>query len=169
MKITKKSFLVTVCAIMMLFVVCFAMAPAAAASADADAEEQIVQSEGVQGEEVVPYGWFTNLSISINGGNGKVWTTVRNDFTLFPAVVTVVIQLYVSDTYQEDYHNMTIAAQDEIADLDMGKSITVEASTNGKDLYWIGRMRYDLDGRGWDERTVGPAHYSASGEYLGVL
>lgn len=168
MKITKKSFLVTVCAIMMLFVVCFAMAPAAAASADADAEEQIIKTEEVQ-EEVVPYGWFTNLSISINGGNGKVWTTVRNDFTLFPAVVTVVIQLYVSDTYQEDYHNMTIAAQDEIADLDMGKSITVEASTNGKDLYWIGRMRYDLDGRGWDERTVGPAHYSASGEYLGVL
>ena len=111
---------------------------------------------------------FTSLSISLNGGDGKVWTTVKNDFTLFPSTVYVVVQLYCSDTYQEDYRNMTLVSSNSITDLDMGKTITAEASTNGKQQYWIGRMRYKIGGGDWEERIAGPAKYSASGDFISL-
>lgn len=58
----------------------------------ATAENELINYETNIEElnDVEPYGLFTSLSISINGGNGKVWATVKNDFTLFPATVIVV-------------------------------------------------------------------------------
>lgn len=114
-------------------------------------------------------GLFTTLSISLNGGDGKVRTTVKNDFTLFYSTVRVIVQLYASDTYQEDYHDMELIWQNSTIDLDMGVTVTAEASTGGRQRYWIGRMRYSINAGGWEERTVGPLLYSAEGKYSGVL
>ena len=112
---------------------------------------------------------FTNLEIVLNGGNGEVWTTVKNKFTLFPSTVYVIVQLYVSDVYCENYQDMTLAAANSTMDLDMGNTIEARASTEGKQSYWMGRMRYKIDGDEWDERTVGVGLYSATGEFLGIL
>lgn len=110
---------------------------------------------------------FTNLTIAINGGSGEVWTTVKNTFTLFPSTVYVIVLLYRSDEYCEDYTNMTLVATNSTTDLDMGNTIEARASTEWKQSYWMGRMRYRIGGADWDERTVGGL-YSADGEFLGL-
>ncbi|MCM1439744.1 MAG: hypothetical protein NC131_11185 [Roseburia sp.] len=137
----------------------------ASANTETDKGENVVMSLN---EEVEPYGLFTNLSLSINGGDGKVWATVRNDFTLLPSTVNVIVQLYCSSTYQEDYNNMTLIAYNSILDLDMGKTIVAEASTNGEEKFWIARMRYRIDSQAWKEDIVGPARYNANGDFLGL-
>lgn len=112
---------------------------------------------------------LTNLEISLNGGNGEVWATVKNKFTLFPSTVYVIVQLYVSDVYCEDYKEMTLVVANSTTDLDMGHTIEARASTEGKQRYWMGRMRYKIDGNSWEERTAGVGLYSGTGEFLGIL
>ena len=112
---------------------------------------------------------FTSLSISLNGGDGKVWTTVKNDFTLFPSTVLVIVQLYSSYTYCESYTEMTLVSENSTTDLNMGETIIAESSTGGEQKYWMGRMRYKIDGKSWEERTVGVLKYSAAGDYIGIL
>lgn len=120
-------------------------------------------------QEVQPNGLYTSLSISINGGDGKVWVTVKNDLTIFPSTVYVIVQLFSSETYCEDYNDMTLAAANSTLDLNMGKSIVAQANTAGQQKYWIGRMRYRVDAGSWKEKTVGPALYDAEGNFLGIL
>ncbi|MCM1009117.1 MAG: hypothetical protein NC485_14610 [Ruminococcus flavefaciens] len=119
-------------------------------------------------EEVSPRGLFVNLSLSLNGGNGQVYATARNDFELFSSTVRVIVQLYSSDVYEENYQNMTLVSVNSIQDLDKGKTISTYASTNGQQKYWIGRMRYKIDSKNWDERIVGPLLYDANGNYIGL-
>ena len=168
MKTIKKSFIVVFCSIIVLFAGCFAIVRPSVASADVCESEEL-QQEVTDNDEITPWGLFTNLSISLNGGDSKVWATVVNEFTLFPSKVMVIVQLYASDTYEENYLNMHLMSQNSIMDLDIYNSIVAEASTNGKEMYWIGRVRYDIDGRGWQEKITGPARYSATGEFLGIL
>lgn len=118
-------------------------------------------------DEVEPYGLFTSLSLSINGGDGKVWATVKNDVTIFPSTVRVVVMLYSSDTYTETYTEMTLISTNSIGDLDLGKTLTTEASTGGVAKYWIGRMRYKVDSKDWESRDTGVCKIGASGEFLG--
>lgn len=110
---------------------------------------------------------FTQLTVSLKGGNGKVWVTVKNEFTLFPSTVKVIVELYSSDTYCEDYTQMDLIASNSISDLNINKSIKAEASTGGEQKYWLGRVQYKVDKESWKERITGPNLYSASGEYLG--
>lgn len=137
------------------------------ASADTSESENAYFVTNIDSGQSV-HGLYTSLSLSLNGGDGKVWATVRNDVTLLPATVNVVVQLYCSDTYQEDYQEMELIAYNSITDLDMGKSIVAEASTGGKEMFWIGRMRYRVDSQSWKEDIVGPARCSANGDYLGL-
>ena len=112
--------------------------------------------------------FFANISIALDGGENKVIATARNNFTLFPATVYVVAQLYCSLTYTEDYKEMELVCMTSTDDLDQGHTITTEFSTNGERKYWMGRARYRENGGEWKELTVGPVLYSASGEYLGL-
>ncbi|HIZ63794.1 MAG TPA: hypothetical protein H9670_04390 [Firmicutes bacterium] len=140
----------------------------------ASAEE--VPSDGV--EEIIPdateedittRGLFTSLSLSIQGGNGKIWTTVKNDITIFPATVYVIVELYVSPTYQEKHEDMTLIAVNSTMDLNMGETITAEASTGGVQQYWQGRMRYKVDNKAWEVRDTGTYLYSADGTFLDII
>ncbi|MDE7379458.1 MAG: hypothetical protein K2N14_00255 [Clostridia bacterium] len=110
---------------------------------------------------------WTDLSLSINGGNGKVWATVKNDFTLFFSTVTVVVFLYSSDTYAESYEDMTLVSTNEIRDLDVGKTITTEAETGGVEKFWLARMRYNINSGGWESRQTAACRISGTGEFLG--
>lgn len=138
------------------------------AYADTDYEDEMNYGMASP-QDAQPYGLYTSLSISINGGNNNVWVTVKNDLTIFPSTVYVIVQLYSSDTYCEDYNKMALAASNSTLDLDMGKSIVAKANTEGQQQYWIGRMRYRVDTGSWKEKTVGPALYDANGNFVGIL
>lgn len=113
-------------------------------------------------------GIYTSLSISINGGNGKVWTTVKNDVTIFPSTVIVIVELYSSETYQESYQNMTLEQKVQTGDLNLGKTITAKASTGGVQKYWLGRTRYKVDNGAWKEMKTGVCIYDANGNFVSV-
>ena len=134
-------------------------------SAESVSSEETTQTD----EEVSTRGIFTSLSLSINGGDGKVWATVRNDITIFPATVQVIVEIYYSEEYQESYENMTVADRQATTDLNMGKTIVAEASTNGRELYWQGHMRCKIDNKAWETRSTGTIHCGPDGEYLGII
>ena len=161
---------IKMCAVLVGVVLFLLMFGSATMLAKADTNSEPVQVDETEaGEEVNTKGIYTSLSISLNGGDGKVWTTVRNDVTLFPSTVFVIVQLYSSYTYCEDYRDMTLVTATSTTDLNMGESIVAEASTGGEQKYWLGRMRYKVDNKDWEERTVGVGLYSAEGEFLGIL
>ena len=132
----------------------------------AETDNSISDATDEEEKEVQPRA-FTTLSISINGGDNKVWATVRNDFTLFPSTVVVVVELYSSLTYTDDYTKMDFVVANSIDDLDMGHTISAEAPTGGVDKYWIGRMRYQIDRNSWKSKVTGVCKISATGEFLG--
>jgi len=111
-------------------------------------------------------GIYTALSISINGGNGKVWTTVKNDVTIFPSTVVVIVELYSSETFTESYTNMKLEQKVQIGDLNLGKTITAEAPTNGVKRYWQGRTRYKVDNGQWKEMRTGICIYDGNGNFI---
>ncbi len=136
------------------------------ASADEVAgSEEIVETV----EEITTRGIYTSLSLSINGGDGKVWATVKNDVTIFPATVMVVVELYCSDVYEENHENMTVVARSASMDLNMGETLVAEGSTNGEDKYWQGRMRYKIDEKSWESKDTGTFHLDENGDLIGIL
>lgn len=137
------------------------------ASADTGAVEGNEMEE--ESAEDIETRLFTNLSLSINCGDGKVWATVKNDFTLFPSTVIVIVQLYSSETYAESYEQMTYMSANSTNDLDMGNTITTEASTGGVEKFWLGRMRYKVDNGDWASKQTAACRISASGEFLGYV
>lgn len=91
---------------------------------------------------------------------------MKNDFTLFPATVIVIVELYSSDTYYESYTQMTLTSRNTIDDLNMGNTIKAEASTGGVQKYWQARMRYKIDNKAWEERVTDSLLYDANGNYI---
>ena len=114
-------------------------------------------------------GIYTSLSLSLNGGESKVWATVKNDLTIFPSDVYVIVELYASSTYQEYYTNMELVSTNYTVDLNMGETIKAEANTGGAQKYWHARMRYKVDNGSWKEETTGTMKYSADGTFLGLI
>ncbi len=119
------------------------------------------------GEEEISPQMLVTLSLTLNGGNGEIWATVKNDFQLFSSTVNVIVQLFYSYSYCEDYNQMTLAKIDSIDDLNMGKTFTVKVSTEGEERFWLARMRYRENNGSWSERVVS-ARYSASGQYISL-
>lgn len=114
----------------------------------------------------VERGLYTSLSLSINCGDGKVWATAKNDFTLFPSTVYVYVELYSSDTYIEDYGNMRLNARTSIPDLNMGNSITATYYTYGRQQYWVARMHYKIDNKAWEEKVTNPILVDGDGNLV---
>lgn len=119
---------------------------------------------GSQG--VTPRGIFAALSLSINSGDGKVWATAKNDFTLFPATVIVIVELYSSDVYYESHTQMTLTSRNTIDDLNIGNTLVAEASTGGVQKYWQARMRYKVDNRSWKEEVTDSLLIDGDGNYI---
>ena len=128
------------------------------------AQDELSYYENV--EEAETRGIYTSLSLSINGGNGRVVVTAKNELTIFPSTVRVIVELYCSDVEQKNYANMTLVAQKSIDDLNMGESISTEYSTEGKVKYWQGRMSYRIDNKFWEEKTTGTMKIDADGNFI---
>lgn len=124
------------------------------------------QKANAEESEIEPLGIYTKMTLSINGGNGQVWATAKNVFTLFPATVQVYVEIYYSYEYQESYTNMTLAERNYIYDLDQGKTIQAVGNTNGQTMYWQARARYKADSADWKELVTSTLLYDGDGNYL---
>jgi len=113
-----------------------------------------------------PDGIFTSLSVSLNCGDGMVWATARNDMTLFPATVSVYVELYSSVEYQSSYLKMTQESYSYTSDLDMGETLTATVATGGVQKYWMARIYYRVDNKDWSEKTTSVQLISGAGEAL---
>lgn len=100
------------------------------------------------------YGVYTNLTLSLDCGEGKVWASVKNTFTLMPSKVRVSVELYASEDYKPSYKEMSLVSENAVTDLNMGDSVTAEATTNGKEMFWQARAYYKVDEKDWQERTT---------------
>ncbi len=131
-----------------------------------DAYAYTDSSDNTEAEEDTR-GIYTYLSLSINGGDGKVWATVKNDITIFPSTVYVTVELYASDVYCSSYTDMELVTVNSVNDLNIGQTVTAQAETGGKKRYWLGRMRYKVDSGAWKSGDTGIVLYDADGTYLG--
>lgn len=129
---------------------------AAAKSAEYAADAEVEADRGL----------FTNLTLGMHGQDGRIWAQVKNEFTLFPSVIIVYVELYSSKTYQESYTAMELEGREYIADLNIGETLELSVSTGGEQKYWMARMRYKFDDRDWVEKTTDALLYSAAGVCL---
>lgn len=111
-------------------------------------------------------GWFVTITLNISGGNGQIFATAKNEFELFNTTAKVVVQLYCSDTYQENHILMTLVTTNSVEDLGKGQSVAASAFTNGQQKYWLARMRYKIDNRDWQEKCTGTILFDANGNQL---
>lgn len=133
--------------------------------------EEVAGAEAIveTAEEITTRGIYTSLSLSIDGGGGKVWATVKNDITIFPATIMVVVELYCSDVYEENHEDMKVVSRADSLDLNMGETLVADGSTNGEDKYWQARMRYKVDSDPWKEKDTGTFHFDGEGELIGII
>ena len=117
-------------------------------------------------ESIEARGIFTNLSLYLDGDNGTISAIVKNQFTLLPAQVRVYVELYCSDTYQDSYEKMELVLRNYTADLNMGDTISVTASTNGETKYWLGRINSRMDNNDWQTKTTGCFLFDGNGNLV---
>lgn len=108
-------------------------------------------------------GLYTKLTFTVDSGNGQVWATAENSLTILPSTVIVELELYRSETYKESYAEMSLADSKYSADLDQGETLTVTASTDGKESYWKVKMRYKIDRDKWEEQISETLLFGADG------
>lgn len=100
------------------------------------------------------YSIITKLDLKVDFKGDKASATVKNTFTLFPAEARVQVYLYYSETEADTYAGMTEVATGSTEDLDQGKSLTASWDTKGRGGYFLGRMRYRIDNREWEEKCT---------------
>ena len=111
---------------------------------------------------------FTMLNLGLRSESGRVIAFVKNDFTLFPTVVPVSLELYSSEQYTTSYQAMTLRSHSYSEDLNMGQSLETSCPTNGETLYWLARAYYCEDGGEWKEIFTETMHYDGDGTPLPI-
>ena len=79
------------------------------------------------------------------------------------------MELYTSDVYQDLYTHMELVERKIVADLNMGETLVVEASTGGVQKYWHGCIKYKVDDKPWKELSSGTLSSNANGTYLSFV
>ena len=142
MKKMKKA-IMSVMAVMLTAAQSVAFASCGNETADSGSEKKT----SVMEENGAPLGIYTDLQFVLNGENGTVTASVKNKFTLFPSTVTVNLELYRSQKYEDNVSAMTLVASNYIYDLDQGETLSVTASTEGRQSFWKARARYKIEDR----------------------
>lgn len=118
-------------------------------------------------EEVQPRGIMCTISISLKGDKECTMTaTARNEFTLGKSTIRVIVELYSADFYATDSSQMTLVASNEIADLNIYKSISASEYTYNKMLFWCARVKYKFDNEDWVAKETKVALYDANANKL---
>ncbi len=136
---------------------------ASAAEVQTSAAEE-VQAAAVEANE--PRALLAYLTIELEGGNGEVWATAKNVFTLLPGTVEVQIELYSSTQLPSSYEEMTLERRIYKGDLNQGKELVARASTDGEQRFWMARMTSNVDGSGKQDKLVGPMLFDGNGNLV---
>ena len=116
--------------------------------------------------EASEYGLFTKLTLTLDCGNGKVWATVKNTYTVLPSTVRVSVELYKSGSYKPTYKEMELASENSVEDLDIFQTVTAEAPAGGKTCFWQARMYYRIDNGAWREQLTKVMAINAEGKIV---
>lgn len=117
-----------------------------------------------QTEELSELFWFTQLDLVVTESNGEnVKAILTTNFALFITVANVKLQLYSSETKTDDISDMTLEGSVTSADLDMGKSISVVASTHNEGRYWVAYALYYRSSTNIQTYKTSPAYFDAEG------
>ena len=143
-----KKLFISVLSVLLIGAQSVAFASCGNETADSGSEKKTSVTE----ENGAPLGIYTDLQFVLNGENGTVTASVKNKFTLFPSTVTVNLELYRSYDLQDSVSSMTLIASNNIYDLDQGETLSVTASTEGRQSFWKARARYKIDNKPWQER-----------------
>ncbi len=142
-----KKLFISVLSVLLIGAQSVAFASCGNETADSGSEKKTSVTE----ENGAPLGIYTDLQFALNGENGTVTASVKNKFTLFPSTVTVNLELYRSYDLQDSVSSMTLIASNNIYDLDQGETLSVTASTEGRQSFWKARARYKIDNKPWKE------------------
>ena len=140
------------------------MQASAAGEVQASAAEEVQTSAAEAANE--PRALFAHLTLKLEGGNGEVWATAKNVFTLFPGTVEVQVELYSSTEYPSSYEEMTLERRIYKGDLNQGKELVARASTDGEQRYWMARMTSNVDGSGKQDKLIGPMLFDGNGNLI---
>lgn len=143
-----KKLFISVLSVLLIGAQSVAFASCGNKTADSGSEKKT----SVMEENGAPLGIYTDLQFALNGENGTVTASVKNKFTLFPSTVTVNLELYRSYDLQDSVSSMKLIASNNIYDLDQGETLSVTASTEGRQSFWKARARYKIDNKPWQER-----------------
>ena len=143
-----KKLFISVLSVLLIGAQSVAFASCGNKTADSGSEKKTSVTE----ENGAPLGIYTDLQFALNGENGTVTASVKNKFTLFPSTVTVNLELYRSYDLQDSVSSMTLITSNNIYDLDQGETLSVTASTEGRQSFWKARARYKIDNKPWQER-----------------
>ncbi len=143
-----KKLFISVLSVLLIGAQSVAFASCGNEKADSGSEKKTSVTE----ENGAPLGIYTDLQFVLNGENGTVTASVKNKFTLFPSTVTVNLELYRSYDLQDSVSSMTLITSNNIYDLDQGETLSVTASTEGRQSFWKARARYKIDNKPWQER-----------------
>lgn len=143
-----KKLFISVLSVLLIGAQSVAFASCGNETADSGSEKKTSVTE----ENGAPLGIYTDLQFALNGENGTVTASVKNKFTLFPSTVTVNLELYRSYDLQDSVSSMTLIASNNIYDLDQGETLSVTASTEGRQSFWKARASYKIDNKPWQER-----------------
>lgn len=142
-----KKLFISVLSVLLIGAQSVAFASCGNETADSGSEKKTSVTE----ENGAPLGIYTDLQFALNGENGTVTASVKNKFTLFPSTVTVNLELYRSYDLQDSVSSMTLIASNNIYDLDQGETLSVTASTEGRQSFWKARASYKIDNKPWKE------------------
>ena len=106
------------------------------------------------------------LNFYMEGSDGEVRGILKNEFTLFPGIVQVQIELFSSPTYTESYEEMQLERRIYNGDLDQGEQLVARASTDGEQRYWMARTMANIDGQGNRYTVYGPYLFDGNGTLL---
>lgn len=112
-------------------------------------------------------GIYVEVSIRIKGnGDGTITATARNEFTLGPTELYVIVALFSSDEFQMSYEDMDQEAYNFSQDLNIFNEVSATASTGGKSKYWCAVIMYKKDSDDWRIKATNCLHYDANGNQI---
>ena len=159
---TKKKTLLTVFTSAVICVIMLCMCLFTGFKSADDRAEEASQSD------ITPY-VLLSLSLAINGGDGRVYGSAKNEFTLFPSTVYVRVELYRSVERNYSYENMEMVSVISVPDLDIDKTLIAEYPTNGVAAYWVARCVYRDGNSNWQEKYTKSCHCDGNGNLIETI
>ncbi len=113
-------------------------------------------------------GIFTKLTLTLDSaGDGYITASVRNDFTLGYSTIQVVVEIYASNEFCENYQDMVRMARKTTLDLDIYDTLSVTCAVGGQPRYWCALMKYKQDQKDWETKVTSLVYLDGMGNKLG--